>query len=121
MMPHVEFALYACKILMLAFTSRSWTELQISQVQILTPSSIRGRLVRHFEHVRVEFLSENSVYIEAALTALNFNICLNIPIPESSEIPDKFLLRFMSLLTRPFEMAAFLNQAAIKLGRFCVM
>ena len=71
--------------------------MHFSQVQILTPSSIRGRGLRHLEHVRVEFLSENSEYVEAALTALDFSIFLNIPMPESNDIPERVLERFMSL------------------------
>ncbi|BBH53298.1 hypothetical protein JCM31447_17410 [Fluviispira sanaruensis] len=37
------------------------------------------------------------MHVEAALTALYFNIDLNIPIPKSNDIPDSFLLRCMNL------------------------
>ena len=89
--------LYALSMFILALTSRSWIVLHFSQVHVLTPSPIRGSISLHFEHVRVESLSEISLYIEAAQMALYFNIFLNIPIPESSDIPASFLLRFMNL------------------------
>jgi hypothetical protein len=51
----------------------------------------------HEEHVWVEFLSEISVYVAPALSALKRNMFLNIPIPESREIPDIVFERFISL------------------------
>ena len=96
--PLRKLSLYACNIFIVAFTSLSWTFPHFSQLQFLSPSSIRFRLVVQVEHVRVEFLSENSVYMEAALTALYFNICLNIPIPESRDIPERVLDRFINFI-----------------------
>ena len=83
---------------MAAWVSRSWCEPQLSHLHSLTPSPIRfslGCFHPQGEHVCVEFLSETSRYVEPALAALKFNKVLNIPSPESSDIPDMFLLRFM--------------------------